>query len=289
MRKNKGGSEIWATEAEILAVSSVFDCNIKVLIENKSDINNWQIFRPKNNSIKNTNYEISVQYVNGNHFNLIQYNKDTGLEKNEHMSKKANSVTHRTEVQGNENKREKNPVFNLSSKELTEAHRNLLGLGLKFVPTNQNIDMTELIADVKEWERRMHLREFFSDQNEKEDVLTDDQKHYNFIKKKKSNWTPPTGRSDWLDLYLKLVKNDIISGVKQKYMINLNRAEEEALQDLLSDQSFSANSAIFSVGWFIPLIINLNGAFSLCIFGLPFTEPWLTFRGSMYLFMSSVM
>jgi hypothetical protein len=29
MRKNKGGFEIWATEAEILAVSSVFDCNIK--------------------------------------------------------------------------------------------------------------------------------------------------------------------------------------------------------------------------------------------------------------------
>jgi hypothetical protein len=109
-----------------------------------------------------------------------------------------------------------------------EAHRNLLGLGLKFVPTNQKIDMTELIADVKEWERRMHLREFFFDQNEKEDVLTDDQKQYNFIKKKKSNWTPPTGRSEWLDLYLKLVKNDIISGVKQKYRINLDRAEEEA-------------------------------------------------------------
>jgi oligoribonuclease NrnB/cAMP/cGMP phosphodiesterase (DHH superfamily) len=65
--------------------------------------------------------------------------------------------------------------------------------------------------DVKEWERRMRLREFFFDQNEKEDVLTDDQKQYNFIKKKKSNWTPPTGRSEWLDLYLKLVKNDIIS------------------------------------------------------------------------------
>jgi hypothetical protein len=110
-------------------------------------------------------------------------------------------------------------------------------LGLKFVPTNQKIDMTELIANVKEWERRMRLREFFFDQNEKEDVLTDDQKQYNFIKKKKSNWTPPTGRSEWLDLYLKLVKNDIISGVKQKYRINLNRAEEEALQDLLSDQS----------------------------------------------------
>jgi hypothetical protein len=34
-----------------------------------------------------------------------------------------------------------------------------------------------------------------------------------------------------------MVKNDIISGVEQKYRINLNRAEEEALQDLLSDQS----------------------------------------------------
>ena len=84
-------------------------------------------------------------------------------------------------MQENENKREKNAVFNLSSKELTEAHRHLLGLGLKFVPTNQKIDMTELIADAKEWERRMCLREFFFDQNEKEDVLTDDQKQYNFI------------------------------------------------------------------------------------------------------------
>jgi hypothetical protein len=41
--------------------------------------------------------------------------------------------------------------------------------------------MTELIADVKEWERRMHLREFFFDQNEKEDVLTDDQKQYTYV------------------------------------------------------------------------------------------------------------
>jgi hypothetical protein len=32
----------------------------------------------------------------------------------------------------------------------------------------------------------MRLREFFSDQNEKEDVLTDDQKQYNFIKKSKN-------------------------------------------------------------------------------------------------------
>jgi oligoribonuclease NrnB/cAMP/cGMP phosphodiesterase (DHH superfamily) len=64
--------------------------------------------------------------------------------------------------------------------------------------------MTELIADAKEWERRMRLREFFFDQNEKEDVLTDDQKQYNFIKKKKkSNWTPPTGRSEWLGIRLK--------------------------------------------------------------------------------------
>jgi hypothetical protein len=39
--------------------------------------------------------------------------------------------------------------------------------------------LIELIADVKEWERRMRLREFFFDQNEKEDVLTDDQKQYN--------------------------------------------------------------------------------------------------------------
>ena len=52
--------------------------------------------------------------------------------------------------------RERKTLFSISSKELTEAHRNLLGLGLKFVPTNQNIDMTELIADVKDWESFRH-------------------------------------------------------------------------------------------------------------------------------------
>jgi hypothetical protein len=82
--------------------------------------------------------------------------------------------------------------------------------------------MTELIADVKEWERRMRLREFFFDQNEEEDVLTDDQKQYNFIKKKKSNWTPPTGRSEWSKMISFLVssKNIGLTVVPSKLFCN---------------------------------------------------------------------
>jgi len=52
-------------------------------------------------------------------------------------------------------------VYNFSQKELNSAQCRLLSKGLKFVPTKRNVDIGKLIADLKLWERRMRLREFF--------------------------------------------------------------------------------------------------------------------------------
>ena len=57
-------------------------------------------------------------------------------------------------------------VFNLSSKKLTRHQEKVLNYGLKFIPTNLNIDLTELITDLKEWERQMRLAEYFADKDD---------------------------------------------------------------------------------------------------------------------------
>ena len=55
----------------------------------------------------------------------------------------------------------KSEVYNFSSKKLTKPEIRLLSEGLKFVPTRKTVDIGKLITDLKLWERRMHLREFF--------------------------------------------------------------------------------------------------------------------------------
>lgn len=42
----------------------------------------------------------------------------------------------------------------------------LLSKGLIFVPTRRTVDIGKLITDLKLWERRMRLREFFYKQND---------------------------------------------------------------------------------------------------------------------------
>ena len=82
-------------------------------------------------------------------------------------------------------------MFNLSSKKIYIS-RKVYIYGLKFVPTNLNIDLTELITDLKECEKRMMLAEYFAD---KDDIRHDfNENQY----RKKSDWTPPERRDNWL-------------------------------------------------------------------------------------------
>jgi ASC-1-like (ASCH) protein len=58
-------------------------------------------------------------------------------------------------------------VVNLSKKDLTNDHINLLSKGETFVPNNRKPDVSNIMCELKEWERRMRLREYFYD-SEKE-------------------------------------------------------------------------------------------------------------------------
>ena len=154
IRMTNGRSESWATEAEIKAAANLFGCNINVLMKPTNSPEIWQTFQPDDSRQQCKNYEIFLQHTNNDHFNLIcqlttvQNNKTLVPNKYE---KDQNSIA----TSGNAEKTKKtvkdieiNPVFNLSKKTLTKEQEKLLGLGLKFIPTNRKIDMTELLADV---------------------------------------------------------------------------------------------------------------------------------------------
>lgn len=57
-------------------------------------------------------------------------------------------------------------VLKFSRRILTEAGKSLLSKGLKFCPTPEEVDMYNLRKDIKEFTRRIKLREYFySDEN----------------------------------------------------------------------------------------------------------------------------
>jgi hypothetical protein len=58
-------------------------------------------------------------------------------------------------------KSENEAVINLSTRILSDSETKLFTKGLKFVPTRHNIDLGRLLTDLKEWERRMRLKEYF--------------------------------------------------------------------------------------------------------------------------------
>ncbi|CAC5399357.1 unnamed protein product [Mytilus coruscus] len=87
--------------------------------------------------------------------------------------------------------------------------------------------MGKVIADLKIWERRMRLREYFFEENEEKENC---QKEYSKFKKS-SNFTPSPGRERWLDEYIQTVKDEILSRLSRKFKMNITTEEEKPLPD----------------------------------------------------------
>ncbi|CAC5402835.1 unnamed protein product [Mytilus coruscus] len=132
-----------------------------------------------------------------------------------------------------QNRDTKCEVINKSSKELTNAQKTLLSKGFKFVPTRRKVGMGKLIADLKIWERRMRLREYFFEENEGKKICQNEYSKF----KKSSNYTPSPGRERWLDEYIQTVKDEILSRLSRKFKMNITTEEEKAMRKLLYDES----------------------------------------------------
>ena len=123
-------------------------------------------------------------------------------------------------------------VINLSDRRLTESELSLLGKGLSFVPTKRQT-IAQLIAELKEWEWLMRLKEYWDGQDKKESGGDrDGDSQY-----KTSRWTPPKGRDQWLDLYIEEVTSGVIQGLRKTGRSNLSKGEDEALLSLMKDDS----------------------------------------------------
>ena len=97
-----------------------------------------------------------------------------------------------------------NYVVNLSTVDLSEAEVKLLSKGLSFCPTLQKIDWIELKADLEDFPRRLQLKEDFHGR-ESSNYVSDPNPF-----KKKNSWTPNKDRDFGLELFIQLLKSDIL-------------------------------------------------------------------------------
>lgn len=155
-----GSVDSWATEAEIIATSYRFDKDIfvKTIFNGQSQ---WQRYPPGE---CNHNKEFICVNYSSNHLNFVKTshrpcicnltpspeveNLQPSIDANiDNMSTKVSiqdTCSPETEISQME-------VINLSSKKLTTDQISLLKKGLKFVPTRQNIDFTQLLTDLQTW------------------------------------------------------------------------------------------------------------------------------------------
>ena len=108
-------------------------------------------------------------------------------------------------------------VVNLSTVDLYEAEVKLLSKGLSFCPTPQKIDWIELKADLKDFSRRLRLKEYFHGR-ESSNYVSDPNPF-----KKKNSWTPNKDRDLGLEFFIQLLKSDILNTKPSKIADNLSK------------------------------------------------------------------
>ncbi|KAK3106951.1 hypothetical protein FSP39_003763 [Pinctada imbricata] len=253
-RRSDGSIESYATEAELIACSKLFDIDIHVT----SDIDNPVWHRYSVNDVCSHSNCLLLHYQS-NHFNYLRSQKcpcsrhremptsETETEIKDqtyHDNDSATLPSNDEDEATNKNSKGKTPtiyqnkeIYNLSKRKLNKHERNLLSKGLKYVPTCRNIDINKLLTELKVWERRMRLKEYFyereNDRDNSETQETDKMKKQNANRQ----WTPAEGRNRWLDQYVTEVKNDIIKGLKRDFKMNVTKGEENALKSLMNDNS----------------------------------------------------
>ena len=125
-------------------------------------------------------------------------------------------------------------VTNLSQHNLTGPQISLLEKGLKFISGKHQVNRIKLLADLSEWERRMRLAEYFYDDGQDNNVQQEERDKFKL--KKKSTFTPESGRDKSLDLYIELVKEDVVANMKRSSKLNISEEENAAFYELLHNK-----------------------------------------------------
>ena len=122
-------------------------------------------------------------------------------------------------------------VFNYSNIELSPDMIKLLNRGLNYCILPKDLDITQLLTDLKKFERTMLWAEFWYG---KESDHVNDQ---NIFKKIKTNLPKNHPTPSGLKIYLAAVKSDILDPKnRHKNKNNLTPGEKQALSALISLQ-----------------------------------------------------
>jgi len=127
--------------------------------------------------------------------------------------------------------------MNLSSFTLSTPQSRLLAKGLNFTPLPVSVNRLLLRESVAKFERNIRLAEFFHGA----DNSDYDPKLSKF--RPKSSWTPPANRDKYLDSFITVVTNEIMSAPEQTAYGNLNTHERTALRELKSESSIVIREA----------------------------------------------
>jgi hypothetical protein len=155
----------------------------------------------KTSVFKDGNSKYSCRERKHKHVGVKHKNNGTFMH-HEKSGKEANEKNRNSDKnEPNTTSKDKDKITNLSSYSLNKSEISLLEKGLKFIPDRTKINMTKLLSDLAEWERRMRLREFFYEEDGRKEKIPDNEDDDKFRVKVKSNFTPKTGRDQWLDMY----------------------------------------------------------------------------------------
>lgn len=241
--KSDGSFESWAHESEIIAAAYKYNLDVFIKKNFNGTTEFWKY--PVDDECDHRK-EYVVLENNNDHFEILLYrNRPCACSNTDSQDNYENIVSNNSELNlepqplipdTEEIKENRNEIIvtNLSSKCLSEAQKSLLSKGLKFVPTRKRVELGKLISDLKSWERRMRLREYFFDKNN-----SNSHEYNNKFKaeKKRKSFTPLPGRDKWMDLYIQNVKDDIIQGLRKNSKMNITKEEENAMREILNDNT----------------------------------------------------
>ena len=125
-----------------------------------------------------------------------------------------------------------NVIFNYSNVELTPFMLSVLNRGLNFSVLPKNLDLTQVLTELKRFERTMVWKEFWNGQEKEENDLT---KH--IFKVKKTNFPKNYQIPQELKTFLAAIKSELLDPRNRRFVNpNLTMEEINALGELITLQ-----------------------------------------------------
>ena len=165
-----------------------------------------------------------IQALNSKLFHLLELTKKHKLENLTNPRKNRTAPL--------ENKNHHTVVTIPENLPLSNAEKSVLSKGLNFVPISKKSDEFTTRQDVEKFLRRVQLKAFFHNKEDKSDNTEKDA--FETLTAKKSRWTPPEGQFTSIDYFIKKCRHDVhkLKSNCNTKLSNLSKEEWTALINL---------------------------------------------------------